>query len=116
MPLAFAIAFTAAFPMFMSYGPFYYLDYESQACRDYGWRNLLYINNYFEGAGCLGQTWYLANDMQFYILSPILFLPLWKSRKYGLFNAALIYGVLTAVIAIITIQYEQPPTLIFNGY
>ena len=115
MPLAFAIAFTAAFPKFMSYGPVYELDYESQACRDYGWRNLLYINNFFEGASCLGQTWYLANDMQFYILSPIIFLPLYKNRKGGFLNAAMIYGILTAVIAIITIEYEQPPTLVFNG-
>lgn len=26
---------------------------------------------------CLGQSWYLANDMQFYILSPLIFMPLY---------------------------------------
>ena len=24
---------------------------------------------------CMGQSWYLANDMQFYILSPLIFVP-----------------------------------------
>ena len=24
---------------------------------------------------CLGQSWYLANDMQFYVLSPLIFVP-----------------------------------------
>ena len=46
------------------------------------WTNLLYINNFYTGPQenpsqrCLGFTWYLANDMQFYILSPIVLIAL----------------------------------------
>ena len=40
-------------------------------CYKYWWTNLLYINNFYPysmGAECVGWTWYLANDMQFYTL------------------------------------------------
>lgn len=115
MPLAFTIAFVAAFPKFMSFGPIYNIDHDTTICRDYGWRNLLYINNFFDQTECcLGQTWYLANDMQFYILSPIIFLPLWYTRKYGLLSAAAIYGALTIVIGAVTVTYDQPPAILFN--
>ena len=115
MPLAFTIAFVAAFPKFMSFGPIYNIDHDTTICRDFGWRNLLYINNFFDqGECCLGQTWYLANDMQFYILSPIIFLPLWYTRKYGLLSAAAIYGALTVVIGAVTVTYDQPPAIFFN--
>merc|ERR1719322_1257861 len=52
--------------------------------------------------------------MQFYILSPIIFLPLWYTRKYGLLSAAAIYGALTTVIGDVTVIYDQPPAILFN--
>ncbi|XP_071955988.1 nose resistant to fluoxetine protein 6-like [Antedon mediterranea] len=50
---------------------------ESQAtyCQKYWWTNLLYINNLYPsglGEECLAWSWYLANDMQFYIISPFV--------------------------------------------
>ncbi|XP_071955721.1 nose resistant to fluoxetine protein 6-like [Antedon mediterranea] len=50
---------------------------ESQAtyCQKYWWTNLLYINNLYPSSiaeECLGWGWYLANDMQFYIISPFV--------------------------------------------
>ena len=57
------------------------------SCPEGWWTNLLYINNLYSGPdpqsgpalnkfGCLGYTWYLANDTQFYVLSPILLITL----------------------------------------
>ena len=41
-------------------------------CDKWWWYNILYINNLDVGAGnCVGWVWYLANDMQFFILSPV---------------------------------------------
>ncbi|XP_066275162.1 nose resistant to fluoxetine protein 6-like [Branchiostoma lanceolatum] len=38
-------------------------------CRDSWWMNLLYINNFVKGSEmCMDQTWYLANDMQFFVI------------------------------------------------
>jgi len=42
-------------------------------CDKYWWYNILYINNFKKEAGaCVGHVWYLANDMQFFLLSPII--------------------------------------------
>jgi len=43
-------------------------------CREYWWTNLLFINNLYPSElsdECVGQSWYLANDMQFFILGVI---------------------------------------------
>ncbi len=45
------------------------------SCTKYWWTNLLYINNLYPwklGDQCLGWGWYLANDMQFYIIAPTM--------------------------------------------
>ena len=61
----------------------YILDmYLSESCKSDWWANLLYINN-FGHQGCLGQTWYLAVDMQLFILSPIAIYTLWKKPRAG---------------------------------
>ncbi|XP_030381995.1 uncharacterized protein LOC115629634 [Scaptodrosophila lebanonensis] len=50
------------------------------ACRLYWWRNILYINNYFpQKEMCMMWSWYMANDMQFYVMAALL---LAFSRKY----------------------------------
>ena len=42
-------------------------------CPSTWWYNALYINNFLDfDKQCIGWTWYLANDMQFYWVSPIL--------------------------------------------
>lgn len=51
-------------------------------CKTYWWTNLLYINNMYPNYGnlgttCMGWSWYLANDMQFYlVLGPLVIVTL----------------------------------------
>ena len=33
---------------------------------------------------CLGQTWYLANDMQMFLIAPPIIYITWRWRKIGL--------------------------------
>eukprot|EP00930_Biecheleria_cincta_P001627 TRINITY_DN102760_c0_g1_i1.p1 TRINITY_DN102760_c0_g1~~TRINITY_DN102760_c0_g1_i1.p1 ORF type:complete len:850 (-),score=103.22 TRINITY_DN102760_c0_g1_i1:94-2643(-) len=50
---------------------------DSDDCKNNWWANLLYINNVAPGAGgskCLAHTWYLACDMQLFLVVPILVL------------------------------------------
>jgi len=44
-------------------------------CKKYWWTNLLYISNFYPQhmySECVGWSWYLANDMQFYVISPLI--------------------------------------------
>ncbi|XP_072028216.1 nose resistant to fluoxetine protein 6-like [Amphiura filiformis] len=75
-----------------------FLKYTSDACQKYWWTNLLYISNLYPFPGNLGDhcmtwNWYLSNDMQFYIISPLIIYCLYKSRKWGVSLLALLCGV-----------------------
>ncbi|XP_033118103.1 nose resistant to fluoxetine protein 6-like [Anneissia japonica] len=51
------------------------VDTQITLCQDYWWTNLLYINNLYPSnlaKECLDWSWYLANDMQFFIISPFI--------------------------------------------
>ncbi|KAL4237446.1 hypothetical protein ACF0H5_002163 [Mactra antiquata] len=58
-------------------------------CKSYWWTNLLYINNMYPDYGdprstCMGWTWYLANDMQFYLVFGPMFIILFSRwRRVG---------------------------------
>ncbi|XP_022104486.1 nose resistant to fluoxetine protein 6-like isoform X2 [Acanthaster planci] len=65
--------------------------FESSAriCRERWWTNLLYINNLYPfpgslGEQCVGWSWYLANDMQFFVISPVIIYLLYRYSKLGI--------------------------------
>ncbi|KAH3764593.1 transmembrane protein NRF-6 [Pelomyxa schiedti] len=69
-------------PLAFSYIP------ENDQCRKYWWVTLLYIQNVYpspnNSSGCVAVSWYLANDMQFYlILAPIVISVVAWSPKIG---------------------------------
>ena len=62
-----------------------YMMMNHESCQADWWKNLLYINNFsFTGRGCMGQTWYLAVEMQCFIITPLLIWPLWRYPNIGL--------------------------------
>ena len=56
------------------FGPInFFIDGIASTCEDKWWWNLLYINNAQPmSEQCIPWTWYLANDMQMFLLAPIL--------------------------------------------
>lgn len=58
---------------YLGSGPFWPSTiWGAEHCKKVWWTNLLYVNNLVKThSQCMGWTWYLANDMQFYVISPI---------------------------------------------
>ncbi|XP_060663059.1 uncharacterized protein LOC132796048 [Drosophila nasuta] len=92
---------------------------EHNTCRIYWWRNILYINNFYpQHEMCMMWSWYMANDMQFYVMGSLL---LALSRKY--FKAvalALIVFLISSwsIAGIISLQhhYTHKVSLPFESF
>ncbi|XP_076301783.1 nose resistant to fluoxetine protein 6-like isoform X2 [Lasioglossum baleicum] len=70
-------------------------------CSKYWWRNLLYINNFYSWDElCLSWSWYISNDMQFFIYGTILLL-LYTWRSY----IGLSLGAVTLISCILSNGY-----------
>ena len=95
---AFTLMFHTTLIGYVIHGPFRWLLMDPNgpfhrlvdSCRHYWWVNLLYFNNFYPNHGsldnCLGWTWYLANDMQFYVfLAPVIIICLRKKEHVGIF-------------------------------
>lgn len=71
-----------------------------ESCSKYWWTNILYINNFYPLSfmhECIGWVWYLANDMQFFLISPLILIPLYYIPWLGL---SLITVLLAASFAV----------------
>ena len=96
----FAVFFSFKVLPYIGSGPLWHLA-DVARCEKYWWTNILYINNFYPTTfsdQCYGVTWYLANDMQFFIVSPIFLILLYHFWKIGL---ATIAGTMLASIAVI---------------
>ena len=104
---AFALFFTWALANHLAVGPsFNYADLDiSKFCPKYWWTNFLYINNFYPwdiAEECFGWAWYLANDMQFYVIAPLMLLPLYYFAPVGMIVSGAILlcsFVITATLA-----------------
>ncbi|CAM9228319.1 unnamed protein product, partial [Phaeothamnion confervicola] len=87
--------------VFLGEGPFWYRwQYFIALCDRSWWTNLLYVNNVVpwhtsETEECFYHTWYLANDMQFYVVSPFFIVLYLRNKALG---AAATVGVLLASV------------------
>ena len=81
------IAFTSTLLKYVNDGP---SSQESTVmfdswCRKNWWLNALYLQNFFNRENmCLSHTWYSAVDMQLFILTPLLLIPLYRRPRLGL--------------------------------
>lgn len=83
--------FSFLYSRFMRIAPVYYMiillnavgassDADATSCQQYWWTNILFVNNFLgpqvgtQQPGCLGQSWSIAVEFQFYVLSPFIVL------------------------------------------
>ncbi|XP_043218920.1 nose resistant to fluoxetine protein 6-like [Amphibalanus amphitrite] len=117
-PLAIMIAVTATIFVYFGNGPLWARTAELQQdlCQTDWWRNLLYIQNYTPIKDeCLAQTWYLATDMQMFLFSPVVLLPLvWKPLWGALWLGLLTVVFLALRISIWSVKNLPPTGLMLN--
>ena len=80
-----------------------------ESCNQYWWTNLLYINNIYPRHHlniCMPWSWFLANDMQFYILAPLIIIPLYYLYPLGLSLIAVLLPINFAIIGGISGGYD----------
>ncbi|XP_043641031.1 nose resistant to fluoxetine protein 6 [Drosophila teissieri] len=79
----------------------------TELCSDTWWATLLYVQNYAApGRMCLGHSWYLAVDMQLYILSPLLLIALYKWRRKAIAGIVLLILLLSGCVFSIVMLRE----------
>ncbi|XP_060069287.1 nose resistant to fluoxetine protein 6-like [Ylistrum balloti] len=83
--------------------------FERDFCEDTWWTNLLYINNLVKtDKSCFTWAWYLANDMQFFVLSPLMLVPLFYSKVIGMITClAFLTGTFIAT-GVVSTKYDLP--------
>ena len=85
--VAFMMFFTITLGQYLGNGPLWYRFDMSGQCDQYWWTNLTFLINFVpDGLGnqCVGVTWFLANDFQFFLITPpIMFLYYKYGRKVG---------------------------------
>ena len=87
----------------------------AENCDKVWWKLLLYVHNFADEKRCFIPTWYLAADMQMYVFSPLILIPLFCFSKLGLVIAG--FCVAGSVIYTVTVAWisEFLPTYSFLG-
>ncbi|CAH1394210.1 unnamed protein product [Nezara viridula] len=83
-----------------------------EACRNNFWAHILYINNYYEpGAECLLPSWYLAVDMQMFIICVIIGYIMSKLKKLGYFLLGLSLTISLIIPSVVVFYKGYEPIL-----
>ncbi|CAH1786929.1 unnamed protein product [Owenia fusiformis] len=115
-PYMLVLMISVCLTRYMSTGPQWpEQGFEIDYCKDSWWTNLLYINNFVNVEKmCLGWSWYLANDMQFHWISPIVLIPFSKSSLAGSLVAFVLLLAHLVTTGILSKQYGDTFQLIVN--
>ncbi|XP_072353432.1 O-acyltransferase like protein [Scyliorhinus torazame] len=85
-------------------------------CKRSWWTNLVFLNNFIMvDQRCMGWTWYLANDFQFYITTPLFIFLLYRSRLLMIVLAGVLLLACFIVTALISWFLKLPIGLHFDS-
>jgi peptidoglycan/LPS O-acetylase OafA/YrhL len=89
------------------------VDKPSQLCKEFGWRNILMIQNLFNiEEMCNLHTHHVVSDFQLFLIAPFLITLLWKSPKVGVILISGLATISTIARFIVTyvnrLQYFMP--------
>ncbi|EGG18284.1 RING zinc finger-containing protein [Cavenderia fasciculata] len=89
-------------------GPWWFGYYsQTSSCEGSWWSNLLYINTLYPQTGCMGWSWYLGNDMIYYIfVAPIAAVLYKKNKKFGVAFVFILFAITFTTNFWITLKYK----------
>lgn len=101
---------------FFGSGPLWGSQQLGTYCGDGWWKNLLYIQNFTDDFSkqCMGWAWYLANDMQFYWISPVFLYLFHRHAKAGVAFWNVVFWSCCAVTLALAIHYDYPADMFTN--
>ncbi|XP_059091947.1 nose resistant to fluoxetine protein 6-like [Tigriopus californicus] len=118
IPYMLVIGFITGITPLLGSGPGWQVyEFMGSICERNAWINALYVQNFVNyDQQCLGQSWYLACDMQMFIFSPLLIYPMFKLRwKKAIQWALFVLAVFTIIpIAISWVNEISPNYQLLN--
>ncbi|KRY75619.1 Nose resistant to fluoxetine protein 6 [Trichinella pseudospiralis] len=89
------LAIHAVLTKYISSGPLWDTEgFDRESCAKSWWTNALYLNNFLNlDDECMTWTWYMANDMQFFILSVPLLVLFLKREKLAIIITTLTIAI-----------------------
>ena len=116
IPVMLCVAFAAkVLPLAGSGMQWYKLEELADNCAETWWVNLLYVQNFVhQDKQCMYIAWYLACDMQFYVVAPLLIYPMYKlSMNYSVPIWSVFFIAATVVLMALSLSYNLPPSYLF---
>ncbi|GFT13903.1 nose resistant to fluoxetine protein 6 [Nephila pilipes] len=114
IPVYYFILLCATLVPLMGSGPAFH-DVMSKfvyPCFRYWWRNALFIHNFYDTTNaCMLHTWYISVDLQLYLLSLVVVLPILWSKRIGIFLNILIVVISVVYSGIVTHLNNLQPTI-----
>ncbi|KRY75622.1 Nose resistant to fluoxetine protein 6 [Trichinella pseudospiralis] len=111
------LAIHAVLTKYISSGPLWDTEgFDRESCAKSWWTNALYLNNFLNlDDECMTWTWYMANDMQFFILSVPLLVLFLKREKLAIIITTLTIAISCVInIVILDQNPDWPPIAIFS--
>ena len=90
-------------------GPKYQLYWNMGNCSKTWWSSLLFIQNLYPWQAmdmCMSWFWYLANDFEFFLISPIIIFTYCKSRYLGYAVLGFVHLASIIYIIVVTVKYN----------
>ncbi|KAJ5066802.1 o-acyltransferase [Anaeramoeba ignava] len=115
----FILFFSYTLAPYLGYGPNWEFtrDFLQTRCQKYWWTNLLLINNFhprWENQ-CMGNLWYIANDWQFYVVSPFIILIFFRKKIFGWITSLSIFIISYILSVVISSHYSLSPSILGPG-